>query len=287
MSTNSSTNEHVRAWSCIRADVDTIAAAGVDTADVTILAPAGSGAAAFERLSLIEEGDRMAHDGALLCPPALPEILACRRWLLGPARPARRGRGPATMAAAQPPQRPARPRRSRSSSAGGSRSSPSGRGAARPTACQHRPTRTPRSAPRRLRPLPHHRRAPPHRPAGHRPRPAQRRHPHRHHARTRRARPRHRPHRLPRHHHLTNLGTPRGVTHRPAACSDLPLPVDAASPKDRNDGFRARRAVVAREQRERAKEQHNEERCFAAASAAALRCWRSSPRPRTSSAKPR
>ena len=59
-----------------------LTAAGIDTADVTIHAPAGSGAAAFERLSLIEECDRMAHDGTLLCTPALPEILACRRWLL-------------------------------------------------------------------------------------------------------------------------------------------------------------------------------------------------------------
>jgi hypothetical protein len=55
---------------------------GVEVADVTILAPVGSGAAAFERLSLIEEADRMAHEGTLLCPPALPEVLACRRWLL-------------------------------------------------------------------------------------------------------------------------------------------------------------------------------------------------------------
>lgn len=56
------------------------AAAGVD---VDVALPAGSGSAAFQRLALIEEADRMAQEGKLLTIPELPEVSACRRWLLG------------------------------------------------------------------------------------------------------------------------------------------------------------------------------------------------------------
>lgn len=55
---------------------------GAASVDITVSFPAGAGAAAFERLSLMDEADRLARDGMLLSPPALPEIVACRRWLL-------------------------------------------------------------------------------------------------------------------------------------------------------------------------------------------------------------
>lgn len=55
---------------------------GLARADLTATFPAGSGPVALERLALIEEADRMARDGLLLSPPTLPELGACRRWLL-------------------------------------------------------------------------------------------------------------------------------------------------------------------------------------------------------------
>lgn len=56
--------------------------AGTENLDVTISFPEGSGAAAMERLALIDKVDRMAHEGVLLTSPVVPEIAVCRRWLL-------------------------------------------------------------------------------------------------------------------------------------------------------------------------------------------------------------
>lgn len=52
-------------------------------ADLRVELPAGSSEAALARLALIDEADRMAREGRLLLPPALPEISHCRRWMMG------------------------------------------------------------------------------------------------------------------------------------------------------------------------------------------------------------
>lgn len=56
---------------------------GLAVADLDVRFPAGSSEAAFARLALVDEADRMASDGELLIPAALPEIASCRQWLLG------------------------------------------------------------------------------------------------------------------------------------------------------------------------------------------------------------
>lgn len=50
--------------------------------DIDLELPAGSSDAALTRLALIDEADRMASEGRLLLPPALPEIAHCRRWMM-------------------------------------------------------------------------------------------------------------------------------------------------------------------------------------------------------------
>lgn len=59
------------------------AEAGAASVDVDVPLPAGCGAAAVHRLSLIEEADALAREGTLLTVAELPEVTACRRWLLG------------------------------------------------------------------------------------------------------------------------------------------------------------------------------------------------------------
>lgn len=51
--------------------------------DVELHLPTRSASAALERLALIDEADRMAHEGRLLLPAGLPEIAHCRRWMMG------------------------------------------------------------------------------------------------------------------------------------------------------------------------------------------------------------
>ncbi|HUR49652.1 MAG TPA: PAS domain S-box protein [Acidimicrobiales bacterium] len=51
--------------------------------DMELELPARSATAALERLALVDEADRMAQEGRLLLPPALPEIAHCRRWMMG------------------------------------------------------------------------------------------------------------------------------------------------------------------------------------------------------------
>jgi PAS domain S-box-containing protein len=57
--------------------------AGVESIDLIVDLPSNSEAAATERLALIEEGERLAAEGSVLTPPPLPEIVSCRRWLIG------------------------------------------------------------------------------------------------------------------------------------------------------------------------------------------------------------
>lgn len=56
--------------------------ASQDHADLEIQLPTRSASAALERLALIDEGDRLAEEGRLLLPSALPEIAQCRRWMM-------------------------------------------------------------------------------------------------------------------------------------------------------------------------------------------------------------
>jgi PAS domain S-box-containing protein len=57
-------------------------AAASEADEVTVELPQGSGAAALERLSLLEEAEHLACSGALLTTPGLPEVSRCREWLL-------------------------------------------------------------------------------------------------------------------------------------------------------------------------------------------------------------
>jgi PAS domain S-box-containing protein len=50
--------------------------------DVEVRFPLTQAGAALERLALVDEADRLAHEGRLLSAPAVPEIGACRRWLM-------------------------------------------------------------------------------------------------------------------------------------------------------------------------------------------------------------
>ena len=54
---------------------------GRPSIDLVLSFPEGAGAAALERLAMVDEADRMAIDGELLTAPAVPEIGVCRRWL--------------------------------------------------------------------------------------------------------------------------------------------------------------------------------------------------------------
>lgn len=51
--------------------------------DIELHLPNRSASAALERLALVDEADRMAQEGRLLLPAALPEIAHCRRWMMG------------------------------------------------------------------------------------------------------------------------------------------------------------------------------------------------------------
>ena len=56
---------------------------GRPSPDIDVIFPAQAVQAAVDRLALVDEADRLAEEGRLLLPPALPEIGRCRRWLLG------------------------------------------------------------------------------------------------------------------------------------------------------------------------------------------------------------
>ena len=58
------------------------AVASEDHVDLEVELPTRSASAALERLALVDEGDRMAQEGRLLLPPALPEVAECRRWMM-------------------------------------------------------------------------------------------------------------------------------------------------------------------------------------------------------------
>jgi PAS domain S-box-containing protein len=49
---------------------------------VEVLLPVSQAEPAVERLALVDEADRLAREGRLLTAPAVPEIGACRRWLM-------------------------------------------------------------------------------------------------------------------------------------------------------------------------------------------------------------
>ena len=72
---------HVDLGPLLRA-VESSEARGESSSDLTVLMPVGSGGAALERLTLIEEADQLAREGRLLSAPTLPELGACRHWLL-------------------------------------------------------------------------------------------------------------------------------------------------------------------------------------------------------------
>ena len=82
-------DDNIQSWQTVNVDLGPLLNAaeeaqghGSEAVDVTVSFPAGAGAAAFERLSLIDEAVRMARDGLLLSVPTLPEIESCRRWFL-------------------------------------------------------------------------------------------------------------------------------------------------------------------------------------------------------------
>lgn len=79
------------------------AGGGVACVDVDVALPAGSGSAAFQRLTLIEEADQMAREGLLLTIPELPEVSACRRWLLQEIAAQEDGTAPVPWSLPDPP----------------------------------------------------------------------------------------------------------------------------------------------------------------------------------------
>lgn len=56
--------------------------AGQTTADLVLHLPEGSAPMVRHAAEMLSYGDRLAMEGLLLCPPALPEIADCRRWFL-------------------------------------------------------------------------------------------------------------------------------------------------------------------------------------------------------------
>jgi PAS domain S-box-containing protein len=69
-------------------------AAGHSGVDVAVTLPLVAADLALERLGVADEAERLASSGELLAPPALPEIAACRRWLLGQITLQLRGEAP-------------------------------------------------------------------------------------------------------------------------------------------------------------------------------------------------
>jgi PAS domain S-box-containing protein len=62
--------------------LDAAFAEGKETVDLEVELPVHAAEGALERLAIIDEADRRAQEGELLMGPAVPEIAACRRWLL-------------------------------------------------------------------------------------------------------------------------------------------------------------------------------------------------------------
>lgn len=58
-------------------------AADANQVDVDLPVLAGASEAAIGRLALITEAEELAHKGLLLTLPAVPEMAACRQWMLG------------------------------------------------------------------------------------------------------------------------------------------------------------------------------------------------------------
>jgi PAS domain S-box-containing protein len=56
--------------------------------------PPSAEQAAIDRLAAVDEADRMAMDGNLLILPAVPELGACRRWMMGQITQQLRGEAP-------------------------------------------------------------------------------------------------------------------------------------------------------------------------------------------------
>lgn len=65
------------------AEAEAAQAAGRRSVDLVLGFAEGAGAAALERLGLVDEADRLAREGSLLTSAAVPEIGLCRRWLFG------------------------------------------------------------------------------------------------------------------------------------------------------------------------------------------------------------
>lgn len=63
-------------------DFDAAVTAGLSTVDVTMTVAENSASVALGHLALVEEGDRLAREGATLAAPADPEVARCRRWML-------------------------------------------------------------------------------------------------------------------------------------------------------------------------------------------------------------
>jgi PAS domain S-box-containing protein len=65
--------------------LDAVEAALADprpTVDLEVSLPLADAEPALDRLALVDEADRLAHEDRLLSPPAVPEVAACRRWLM-------------------------------------------------------------------------------------------------------------------------------------------------------------------------------------------------------------
>lgn len=56
---------------------------GDESIDVVVTFADGADADALQRLAMVHEADRLAGEGDLLVAPALAEVAACHRWLLG------------------------------------------------------------------------------------------------------------------------------------------------------------------------------------------------------------
>lgn len=83
--------DETESWVPVRLGVDfdeldrQLAAAtrtGQTAADLVIHVAGGSVAAVRQAAEALSHGDRLAAEGLLLCPPALPEVADCRRWFL-------------------------------------------------------------------------------------------------------------------------------------------------------------------------------------------------------------